>query len=328
MYHVKLKLVPLQGHWSEFMCYSSLVPRLHHVYMASSTVTSKIGSTLEISPPPFLNKDVAKGAFLSKVRLPIYATVHAVMLSKKHRRSSTVQEKGLTNEGRHHLLLLHNQAHNKRGIAESLHVYITRAGLTACEVGIYSITTLKNMPTPFFVELLKFIIGVFSRLQYNLCDTENNLWQFGSGTETSVTVYKAPSEHPTCLCMELVFQKQNGRIWASWILGQASKSTAQVRTTNIEHRHIVVLKYEVPWWLTCIGRTSWEDDRREGRGKDKDEREGGSIRRGDQEVGNKLAIIVKTLEVENVMSVAVWVHPVFSMYYTVSSCTLPLDPLV
>ena len=50
----------------------------------------------------------------------------------------------------------------------------------------------------------------------------------------------------------------------------------------------------------------------------KDEREGGSIRRGDQEVGNKLAITAKTLEVENVMSVAGWVHPVCSMYYTVS----------
>ena len=48
-------------------------------------------------------------------------------------------------------------------------------------------------------------------------------------------------------------------------------------------------------------------------GKDKDEREGGSIRRGDQEVGNKLAITVKALYVENVMSVAVWVHPVCSM---------------
>ena len=33
---------------------------------------------------------------------------------------------GLTNEGRHNLALLHKQAHDKRGVAESMHVYITR----------------------------------------------------------------------------------------------------------------------------------------------------------------------------------------------------------
>ena len=31
-----------------------------------------------------------------------FMPVYAVMLSKKHQRSSTVQEEGLTNEGRHH----------------------------------------------------------------------------------------------------------------------------------------------------------------------------------------------------------------------------------
>ena len=52
--------------------------------------------------------------------LPIqYAMVHVVMLSKK---LHTVQEKGLVNEGRHHL---HKQVQDKRGIAESLHGYIT-----------------------------------------------------------------------------------------------------------------------------------------------------------------------------------------------------------
>ena len=40
-------------------------------------------------------------AFLSKVRPPISAVVHAVTLSKKHQRSSTLEEKGLKNEGRH-----------------------------------------------------------------------------------------------------------------------------------------------------------------------------------------------------------------------------------
>ena len=52
--------------------------------------------------------------------LPIqYAMVHVVMLSKKQH---TVQEEGLVNEGRHRL---HKQAHDKRGIAKSLHGYIT-----------------------------------------------------------------------------------------------------------------------------------------------------------------------------------------------------------
>ena len=46
---------------------------------------------------------------------------------------------------RHHLLLLHNQVHDKRSIAELLHVYINRALLAACEVGVFfkrNITTL------------------------------------------------------------------------------------------------------------------------------------------------------------------------------------------
>ena len=60
------------------------------------------------------------------------------MLSKNHQRSSTVQEEGLTNEGRHHWQLLHKQVHDKRGIAESLHAYINTAGLAASELGIFS----------------------------------------------------------------------------------------------------------------------------------------------------------------------------------------------
>ena len=55
-------------------------------------------------------------------------------------------------EGRHEpLLLLHKQAHDKRDIAESLHVQITRARLTACEVGVISreiSQLLKIWPPP------------------------------------------------------------------------------------------------------------------------------------------------------------------------------------
>ena len=59
--------------------------------------------------------------------------------------------------GRHHLLLLRKQAskqaHGKRDIAESLHVQITRARLTACKVGVFSreiSQLLKIRPPPSF----------------------------------------------------------------------------------------------------------------------------------------------------------------------------------
>ena len=57
------------------------------------------------SPPLYLREDT----FLSKVHPPTYATVHVVMLSRRHQRSSTVQEERLTNEGRYHLLLPYKQ---------------------------------------------------------------------------------------------------------------------------------------------------------------------------------------------------------------------------
>ena len=43
------------------------------------------------------------------------------------------QEEGQTNEGRHHLLLLHTQINGKR----DMHANITRTRLTACEVGVF-----------------------------------------------------------------------------------------------------------------------------------------------------------------------------------------------
>ena len=47
-------------------------------------ISRKYAHPQKYAHPPFLTEVVAKGAFLSKVRPPIYATVHAVMLSKKH----------------------------------------------------------------------------------------------------------------------------------------------------------------------------------------------------------------------------------------------------
>ena len=74
------------------------------------TVISENRPTLEISPSPIFEQSCcAKGAFLSKVRPPIYATIHAVMF-KKHWKSSSMQEEGLASEGRHH---------DKKGITES-----------------------------------------------------------------------------------------------------------------------------------------------------------------------------------------------------------------
>ena len=130
------------------------ISKLQHKTLGASWVWSRLALPLKqtcckyrnlpkISPPskyahpPFLNEVAAKGAFLSKVRPPIYVAVHAALLSKKHRRSSTVQEEGLTNEGRHHSLLLHKQVHNKSHCRfHCMHIYVTRARLTGCEVGV------------------------------------------------------------------------------------------------------------------------------------------------------------------------------------------------
>ena len=64
--------------------------------------------------PPFVKEVVAKGAFLLKVRPPIDAAVHVVMLSKNHWSSSTVQE-----EGQYCYCI--SKCMTQRGIAESLH---------------------------------------------------------------------------------------------------------------------------------------------------------------------------------------------------------------
>ena len=72
-----------------------------------------------------MNEVFTKGAFLLKVHPPIYAAVHAVMLSKNHCRSSTLQKEGL---GRDHLLLLHKQVHSLNTSFE-MHVHSNAATL-------------------------------------------------------------------------------------------------------------------------------------------------------------------------------------------------------
>ena len=79
-----------------------------------------------------------------------------------------MQEEGLTNEGRDYLLLLHKQVHDKRGIAESLHAQITRARLTACEVGVFSreisqLLKIRPPPSSFRSHLSSSPMGVLLR---------------------------------------------------------------------------------------------------------------------------------------------------------------------
>ena len=70
----------------------------------------------------------------------------------------------------HHLLLLHKQMHDKRGIAESLHMYTNRARLNACMKWMYFQVKYHNsqsIRTPLYEESLKFITHrcTFKRLQ-------------------------------------------------------------------------------------------------------------------------------------------------------------------
>jgi len=52
--------------------------------------------------------------------------VRAVTLVKKQQKSSTVQEERLTNEGRHHLLLLNKQEHMTRAAVQNHPTYVTK----------------------------------------------------------------------------------------------------------------------------------------------------------------------------------------------------------
>ena len=70
-------------------------------------------------------------------------------------------KEGLANKGKHHLLILHKQAHDKRSIAELMHAYIIRTRVDqlylmwVCFWEKYN--NSWNMPTPIFEEQLKLI---------------------------------------------------------------------------------------------------------------------------------------------------------------------------
>ena len=76
------------------MCQWCWCSPTQHTTSPLSYISQIISPPFQNKPTPFLLQVVAKGAFLSR-SLPIYAAVHAVMLSKKHqRKSSSVQEEG------------------------------------------------------------------------------------------------------------------------------------------------------------------------------------------------------------------------------------------
>ena len=67
--------------------------------------------------------------------LRLFMLQHKVMLQEATKTEEAAQcklEEELLNEVRHHSLLLHKQAHDKRDIAESLHAYIWRARSIKC----------------------------------------------------------------------------------------------------------------------------------------------------------------------------------------------------
>ena len=92
----------------------------------------------KISPPPFVNKIVAKSTFLSIVSTPIYAVVRAVMLIKQEALKKQHCARGGANKWRQiSFAIVYKQTHDKRRIAESLHACINRARLAACEASIF-----------------------------------------------------------------------------------------------------------------------------------------------------------------------------------------------
>ena len=92
----------------------------------------------ENKPTPHFWIKLLQGCFSLEVCPHIYA-VHTVLLSKKHRRTTgTVQKEALTNEGRHDLLLLHKQVHDKETLQNHCIHIVNNASLTMCEVGIFS----------------------------------------------------------------------------------------------------------------------------------------------------------------------------------------------
>lgn len=93
--------------------------------------------TLKNKPTPlFFSEVVAKGASPSIESKPTYLCCSTSGKLSKQRSNIAVEER-LTNKGRYHLLLLHKQAHDKRGIVESQHAYINRAK-TNCMWGIFT----------------------------------------------------------------------------------------------------------------------------------------------------------------------------------------------
>ena len=128
---------------------------------------SKISPPSKIRPPPFFKWSCCKGCFSLK-NMPTHLCCSTCCYVKQEAPQKQ-------HEGRHPpLLLLRKQAHDKRGIAESLHVQITRARLTACEVGVFSreISQLSKIHThPSFRSHLSLLLREITVVHLCTCIT-------------------------------------------------------------------------------------------------------------------------------------------------------------
>ena len=123
-------------------------------------------------------------------------------VSQTHQGSSTLQEEGLTNEGRHDLLWFHKQVLDKRGITELQHANTNTTRLTAYEVGIYlkEISQLSKIPPPPLnsspVATLRNVIHTCRAFHRSYIETEHDLkseswvrlWGTDADIESSLSI--------------------------------------------------------------------------------------------------------------------------------------------
>ena len=104
---------PVAAHKGRSVVYST------RVIVLKIIISLKYAHSQNYTYPPSLNEVVQRVLSCSTNKY----VVRAVRLVKKQQKSSTVQEERLTNEGRHHLLLLNKaRAHDQSSSAESPYV--------------------------------------------------------------------------------------------------------------------------------------------------------------------------------------------------------------
>ena len=102
------------------------------------TIISKVRPTLKIIPPPFLNEAVAKGALLMKIATPTYLCHSPCSYVKQEGPKKQHCIRGSTNNWRQTPFAVTASSSTwQKSIAESLHAYIHRSRLTACQVCMF-----------------------------------------------------------------------------------------------------------------------------------------------------------------------------------------------